>query len=79
MLRNPPKFTQLVSDEVGRHQSRSVCCLTPKSCNDTCALNTVPHSPKHKSVVSETTLTVPPQFTAVVNAKLQMEFSTENA
>lgn len=79
MLRNPPKVTQLVSDEVGRHQPRSVCSLTPKPCNDTCTLNTVPLSRKHKSVVNETTLPVPPQFTDVVNAKLQMGFSTENA
>lgn len=74
MLRNPPKVIQLVSDEVGRHQPRSVCSLTPKPCNDTRALNTVPHSHKHKTVVNKTILTVPPQFTNVVNTKLHMGF-----
>lgn len=65
MLRNPPKVTQLISNEPSGHQPRSVCSLTLKACNDACALNTTPYPHRHDFVVHKTTLTVPAQVISV--------------
>lgn len=74
MLRNPPKITQLISNEAGGHQPRSTCSLTLKPCNNACALNTTLYPHRHDCVIHKTTLIVSAQFISVVMPSFRWGF-----
>lgn len=74
MLRNPPKITQLISNEAGGHQPRSICSLTLKPCNNACALNTMLYPHRHDCVIHKTTLIVSAQFISVVMPSFRWGF-----